>query len=68
MQHLPQQAIENASGIAYIASAATTSIGLITWFNQNAQAIGALCAIGGLLVAAATFALNWYYKHKAVSK
>lgn len=61
---MKQQIIDRATDISYLASAATTATGVLTWLNSNAQAIGALCAIGGLLVAIATFFVNWFYRHR----
>lgn len=61
MKHL---IFERGSDISYLASALTTAAGALTWLNENSQAVGALCAIGGLLIAAATFIVTWYYKSK----
>lgn len=44
--------------------ALATGGGAWAWFAENAQAIGAVCALAGLLIAAAGFAVSWYYLHK----
>lgn len=63
VQHI-QNVMQNATDVSYAASAIAAITGTLTWLNDNAGAVGALCAIGGLIVAVATFGLNWYYKRK----
>ena len=53
---------------AYAASAATSGTGFMVWMGKNADAVGALCAIGGIVLAAITCAISWYYKHKNAKK
>lgn len=55
---------DQITDVSYLASAAATIAGTVTWLNDNAQAVGAICAIGGLVVAIATFGITWYYKRK----
>lgn len=47
----------NAAGVAtYTASGVTAGVGAVT--------VNELVALGGLLIAFATFCINWYYRHK----
>ena len=56
---------QHATELSYSASGITVGAGMWVWLGKNAAQIGALCALGGLALAFATFLLNWYYKHKA---
>jgi membrane protein DedA with SNARE-associated domain len=38
--------------------------GMWIWLAQNQEAIAALCAIVGLAVAVAGFAVHWWYLHR----
>lgn len=38
--------------------------GLLAFLNENAAAIGALCALFGLLIAISGFFVNWHYQKK----
>ena len=53
---------------AYAASAATSGGGLWLWLGDNAQAIGAVGVLIGIILGVATFIVNWYYRHKTYKK
>ena len=57
--------IQRTQELSYTASATAAGLGSLTWLTENATAVGALCAIGGLLLAVCTFLVNWYYRHRA---
>lgn len=38
--------------------------GVWLWLAEHQQAIGALCALGGLVVALAGFFVHWAYLHR----
>lgn len=38
--------------------------GVISFLNENAAAVGATCALFGLLIASAGFVVNFYYQKK----
>lgn len=61
-EHVSQQVISKVTDITYGTSVVTTGLGMLTFLNENAQAIGAICAICGVLIAAITAGLNWYYR------
>lgn len=61
-----QGAVEYAAQLAQKGGVlAAGGFGTWAWLAENAQAIGAACALGGLVIAAFGAAVNWYYKHKA---
>jgi len=47
---------QRTTAVAYAASAASISLGALSATE--------LAAIGGLIVAVATFLVNWYYRHQ----
>ena len=50
-----------------IAGAGTATIGSGLWavLGDNAQAIGAACAMVGVILTIIAVVVNWYYKNKA---
>lgn len=38
--------------------------GFWAWLGTNYQAVGALCALIGVAIAIAGFAVNWWYLHR----
>lgn len=41
-----------------------TGIALLPFLNENADAILALCGIGGFLIALAGLLIQWFYTHR----
>lgn len=45
-------------------SALAAGGGMWLWLAEHQQAIGALCALGGLAIALAGFIVHWAYLHR----
>ena len=62
---MQQQTIEHVAATAEKGgSVFAVFTGSIAFLNENAAAVGAICAIGGLIVAIAGFIVNWHYQKK----
>lgn len=62
----PQQAAKLTSDLTYGASAFTSSMGLWAWLGKNADLVGAVCALIGVVIGLCTFFMTLYYKHKTM--
>jgi uncharacterized membrane protein len=65
MQAPIQQIIQITDKAIAGTSTATVGSGLWAFLGTNAQAIGATCALIGVVLTAMAVAVNWYYRHKA---
>jgi hypothetical protein len=62
---MQQQTIENIANSAEKGgSVFAVFSGSLAFLNENAAAVGAFCALAGLLVAVAGLLVNWHYQKK----
>ena len=60
-----QQAIQISNKAVAVTGTGTVGAGMWTFLGENAQAIGAACALVGVFLTAIAVAVAWYYRHKA---
>lgn len=64
MQKIQHSVEQLSNQIGYTATAVATGGGLMTYLNENANAVGAIVAICGLVVAMIGLAANIYFQRK----
>ncbi len=60
-----EQMIQTSNHAVGATGTATVGSGLWVFLGENSQAVGAACALIGVVLTIIAVGINWYYRHKA---
>ena len=56
--------VEKSQQVAITSGSFTATSGTWAWLGNHSQAIGAVCAIIGVVLTLIALGVSWYYRHK----
>jgi len=68
VQLVQETAVNISDKAVVVTGSGTVGAGMWTFLGENSQAIGAVCALAGVVLTLVAVMLGWYYRHKALKQ